>query len=130
MFEKFLVSTRSFAQRSEKLKRSTLKQYEDLKFIPINLHCEHFLVESNDYTNTLKTKCYDFVSVGAFTTSHVAKSIFPKQTDYIISEHTNTHKNLMLSEPILVFYSLKVLILVLNNLKQIRSSEDKIKVKY
>lgn len=134
LFEKFLISTKSFAQRAEKLKRSTLKHYEDLKFIPVNLHCEHFLVESTDYTNVLKSNCYDFVSVGAFTTTHFAKSIFPKQAESVLNDYNavnnTSNKNLIISEPILVFYSLKTFIMVLNDLKALRTSDDKIQVRF
>lgn len=126
IFDKFLNSTKSFSNRNEKLKRSTQKHYEDLKFIPINLHNEHFVVESENYAGEAKTSCYDFVSVGAFTTMHTSKSIFPRVAESLmINEQSDA---IIANEPILVFYSLKILILILNDLKTLRSTDDKIEV--
>ena len=56
LFDRFLTTTKSFSMRNEKLKRSTQKHYEDLKFIPINLHNEQFVVESRDYAENFKNK--------------------------------------------------------------------------
>ena len=137
LFERYLTTTKSFSMRNENLKRSSQKNYEDLKFIPINLHNEQFEVESIDYTGNLKNSCYEFVSVGAFTAEHVSKSIYPKNIENIMKTeqkfgitnpiNDNTEKHIH-NEPILLFYSLKILILVLDELEAIASSDDKIQV--
>ena len=61
-------------------KKSTLKNTENLKFIPVNLHLEQLVVEQNypqQSFNALSSlsdkKTYNFTSVGAFTTIHTNK---------------------------------------------------------
>ncbi len=137
LFDRYLIGTKSFSMRNEKIKRSSQKQEEILKFIPINLHNEHFLVESRDYTGDIKNSCYDFVSVGAFTTTHMAKSILPRQTETLMnnsrsfefkSTDSGDKYKQIFSEPILLFYSLKILISISNDLKLVRFTDDKIQI--
>lgn len=137
LFERYLTTTKSFSMRNEKLKRSSQKHYEDLKFIPINLHNEQFEVESNDYDGNLKKNCYEFVSVGAFTTEHVSKSIFSKNVETLMKTEQkfgianpidDKTEQIIHNEPILLFYSLKILILILDDLETVAVSDDKIQV--
>lgn len=72
-----------------RIKKSTLKNVEDLKFIPVNLHLEQFLVETNknpffQESEKLKAACYEFTSVGAFTTVHTSKPDSAKPLDYLM----------------------------------------------
>lgn len=106
-----------------KLKKSTLKTIENLKFIPVNLHLEQFIVETNqsfvsDDNNLKELTCYDFTSVGAFTTVHTCKSNFSKSMEALIyndrpfdfEDSNQTDKiKLLESEIFLVFYALKIL---------------------
>lgn len=100
-----------------------MKAVENLKFIPVNLHVEHFLVETNQSNlfdnNSLKdVSCYDFTSVGAFTTVHTCKSNYFKSIEALIYndqpfefDDSNQANKMRLidSEIFLVFYSLKIL---------------------
>jgi hypothetical protein len=100
-----------------------LKHEEELKFIPINLHVEQFLVESkyNDQEN--REECYDFTSVGAFTSAHVAKASGPRSVEILMKNSENNK-----SDTFLIFFALKIFILILNDLKIIKNTDDKIQV--
>ena len=108
----------------EKLKKSSLKNEENLKFIPVNLHMEQFIAESCFDGQATKRSCYDFSTVGAFTTVHVAKSAQKSVELLMKNSKDNNYKN----EVFLNFYSLKIFILLLNDLKLIKNTEDKIQV--
>lgn len=103
-----------------------MKTYEDLMFIPVNLHLEQFDVESQFDGNEKKQTCHEFTSVGAFTTVHVNKS--PQNSAEVLMHSENSMKQhfLIKNEVTLVFYSLKVFIYLLNDLKLISKSDDKL----
>ena len=121
----------------EKFKRSKSKDSEPLKFIPVNLHLEKFLVDSSQLStvNKLVKKkrlAYDFTSVGAFTNVHVERNPLPRSVEVLMNcEQQNEYSprsQIIQNEIVLVFYSLKVFTTILNILKLIKESEDKIKV--
>ena len=105
-----------------------------MKFIPVNMHVEHFVVESKYDSGPKKKKksCYDFTSVGAFTTVHVDKTRQTSSVEALMRyENSNNHEPLLIkNEVTLVFYSLKIFIHILNDMLVINGTDDKIQVIY
>jgi hypothetical protein len=133
------------------LRKSSLKNVENLKFIPINLHLEKFLVQNIESTNnsgysydflaekqnSKETKsCYDFVSVGAFTTVHTNKKTNQKSVETLMSTDmpfkfnrpADKFTDPIRDETIMMFYSLKLLILIGNDLKNCKKISNQSKV--
>lgn len=125
-FEKYIKTTKGFAQRDEKIKKSVMKTYEDLMFIPVNLHLEQFDVESQYDGNPKKQTCHDFTSVGAFTTVHVNKSTQYSAEALMCNESSKKSPFIIKNEVTLVFFSLKIFIYLLNDLSLISKTEDKL----
>ena len=121
-----------------KFRRSTLKSVENLKFIPINLHLEHFQVERS----LMESECYDFTSVGAFTTAHTNKPTFTRPIESLMffdrpfnfiqpstninnnnNKNQNAHRQLIENEILMNFYSLKILIQLGNHIKILKEQK-------
>lgn len=105
---------------------------ENLKFIPVNLHLEQFLVE-RQVENRSETVTYDFTSVGAFTTVHTNKPMFIKPVDllmmndkpFVFNKSGNLNKDssrpeeeLIENEILLMFFALKLYIQIGDDLKE------------
>jgi hypothetical protein len=89
------------------------------------LHLEQFIVESQFDGQQKKQSCHEFTSVGAFTTVHVDKST-QRCVDILMRNNKSDFKEFK-SEVFLIFFALKTLILLLNDLKLIQVTDDKIK---
>jgi hypothetical protein len=107
-----------------------LKSQEELKFIPINMHLEHFIVESKYDKGPKKKSCYDFTSVGAFTTVHVEKTRQASSVEALMHNESPLYNIpfLIKNEVTLVFYSLKIFNNILSDMLLISGTDDKIKV--
>jgi hypothetical protein len=105
---------------------------ENLKFIPVNLHLEQFLVEKQA-ENRSEAVTYDFTSVGAFTTVHTNKPMFIKPVDllmmndkpFVFNRNANSNKEssrpeeeLIENEILLLFFALKLYIQIGDDLKE------------
>ena len=117
----------------EKFRKSTLKNVENLKFIPVNLHLEQFLVERQAEARS-EAVTYDFTSVGAFTTVHTNKPMFIKPVDLLMmndkpfvfnrngnsikESSSNPVEELIENEILLMFFALKVYIQIGDDLKE------------
>jgi hypothetical protein len=116
----------------EKFRKSTLKNVENLKFIPVNLHLEQFLVEKK-VENRSETVSYDFTSVGAFTTVHTNKPMFIKPVDLLMmndkpfvftkpansnKEKSRSEEDLIEHEILLQFFALKLYIQIGDDLNE------------
>ncbi|CAF0704911.1 unnamed protein product [Brachionus calyciflorus] len=136
IFEYYLLNTKRFSdQEILRVKKSPLKSVEPLKFIPVNLHLEQFLVETNhsqifEDTSLSEKTCYDFTSVGAFTTIHTCKSNFSKSLEALMhndkkfefddpNDSINKYKTID-NEIWLVFYSIKLLSDIGNQLIELK----------
>lgn len=108
-----------------------MKDIDDLKFIPVNLHLEQFDVESQYDGETKKKSSYDFTSVGAFTTVHYNKPEAQISVENLMKSESLSLKqpaSLLKHEVTLVFFSLKIFIYILNDLVLINRTEEKVQV--
>jgi hypothetical protein len=140
MFTYYSTSTRNFFcsdaksnnpnNTGVKFRRSTLKAVENLKFVPINLHVEQFVVETSpsplfDEPDRVERTSYDFTSVGAFTTCHTSRQNVIKPVEVLMQEDKpfnfnpamlTKKANLVENEIALHFYALKLFIQIANEL--------------
>ena len=92
------------------------------------MHLEQILVESNYDDGITKKSCYDFTSVGAFTTVHMTKPR-PNSIEALMRSEANKIPALIIkNEVTLMFYTLKIFIYILNDLTLINRTDDKIQV--
>ena len=102
--------------------------------MPINLHLEQFTVEKGQQE---ESDCYDFTSVGAFTTAHTNKMTYQKPIELLMyydkpfsfSPDSNNNNQTQVdsnnrtpieNEILLNFYTLKIFIEIGNNIKLLR----------
>lgn len=99
--------------------------------MPLNLHVEQFLVD-NDNSSSSEKRCYEFTTVGAFTTAHTNKLTNMKPIEQLMmndkpfefNNNAGTKQNLIENTIVLHFYSLKVFIQILNELVTINEKAN------
>ena len=116
---------------------------ENIKFLPINLHLERLVVEQSFNLSEKKIKHHDFTSVGAFTTAHTNKLAFPKPIESIMMneqpflfnyshqdgfEHNLVPNQIIYNEILLVYYALKLLIQIVQDIRELKRTNDQFQV--
>jgi hypothetical protein len=120
-----------FYNKGSRVRRSPLKKVENLNFVPLNLHIEQFVVD-NEISNSSEKRCYEFTTVGAFTTAHTNKLTNMKPIEQLMmndkpfefNNNAGTKQNLIENTIVLHFYSLKVFIQILNELATINEKPN------
>jgi hypothetical protein len=99
LFNYYFQITLNHSTRKEKFKKSTEKEVETLKFVPINVHLEKLLITNDSY---------EFASCGAFTFPHDAMKNNEFEGDWsLISAFFYTLKNtIVLSDEIKTCFTL------------------------